>query len=574
MPGDLLAGQWRGVTLRIFGAARQGRRLLQLRAALTVAVALVLQVAVLGAAVPASQAHDGDHPVDFAAVLKPALRGLVVTQPRSLATVPYAEFGSLRLPWNSIEKAPGVFDFSSIDTVLASHHDVRFRLRIMAGIHAPQWVKEASGGCVLIEPNSPNGNTGCAPRFWTDAFHGHYVNLMEAVAARYEDDQQVVEVANSECTTIYSEPFILGADSASIDRLWAAKYTKSGHETCLRRSTEAMMDLFDTTRISIAGHTRWQYIVQTPWNPADGMYAASWEDERTLLNELTNAYGTRIVLEDHGLGPDDPVCPTPGESRETATSWYCYMSGLHDSPAAYGWQFTLNGGSMETAADAGVGMGACYLEFAAFQSLDETKRRTVHDQLLTNCEDAGQAPVVDNQTQPAISGKPEVGETLTATPGAWSPEPDDVSYQWLRNGRPVAAATASTYRPSRGDAGRRITVRVTAHHEGYLAGQATTDVLRVPKITTSTRSRLPKARTHARRPKIVIVVTSAVGAPRGRVVVTSGGRRVGSGRLHDGRVRVRLHRMSPGGHWLVARFPATDTMRASRATPVRVVIKR
>ncbi|WP_182481107.1 beta-galactosidase [Nocardioides immobilis] len=235
-----------------------------LHVALSSAVALVLQVALLGTVLPASQAHDGDHSADPATVLKPALRGLVVTQPRSLATVPYADFASLRLPWNSIETAPGVFNFSSIDGVLAAHDDVQFRLRIMAGIHSPQWVKDVSGGCVLIEPNSPNGNTGCAPRFWTDAFHGHYVNLMEAVAARYEDNPQVVEIANSECTTIYSEPFILGADTASIDRLWAANYTKAGHETCLRRSTSAMMDLFDTTRISIAGHTRWQYIVQAP----------------------------------------------------------------------------------------------------------------------------------------------------------------------------------------------------------------------------------------------------------------------------------------------------------------------
>jgi hypothetical protein len=359
-------------------------------AVLTLAAALGL---VAGIGAPPAQAEDGAHAVGAVSDgLKPALRGLVVTQPASLKTVPYAEFGSLRIPWATLETSPGTFDFSPIDHVLVDHPDVKFRLRIMAGINAPTWVKSVSGGCVQIDPDSVNGNTGCAPRFWTDAFHKRYQGLMEALAGNYENDPQVVEVANSECTTIYSEPFILGGDTHSIDRLWRAGYTQAGHETCLRRSTSLMMNLFPTTRVSMAGHTKWQFIMQGSGGAGDGTFAASWEDERAMLNQLADAYGSRLVLEDHGLGPDDTVCPTPGESRTAATSWYCYLSGLHNSSAPYGWQFTLNGGSMVEAADAGVGMGACYLEFAAFQSLGDTKRRAVNDQLIANCQDTGYDP--------------------------------------------------------------------------------------------------------------------------------------------------------------------------------------
>ncbi|MDZ5621575.1 hypothetical protein SFC88_12080 [Nocardioides sp. HM23] len=510
--------------------------------------------------------------------LKPALQGLVVTQPQALSTVPYADFGSMKLPWNTVEKRPGVYDFSAVDQALGAHPGVQFRLRFMAGIHAPQWVKDDSGGCVLIEPNSPNGNTGCAPRFWTDSFHHDYVALMRAVAARYESDPQVVEVTNSECTTVYSEPFILGADNTSIDRLWRAGYTKQGHETCLRRSTSAMMSLFPTTRVSVAGHSKWQFIVQGPGGPDDGIYAASWEDERAMLNELSAAYGSRLVLDDHGLGPDDTVCPTPGQSRPTATSWYCYMSGLHASPAAYGWQFTLNGGSMAAAADAGVGMGACFLEYAAFQSLDVTKRRQVHDDLLTNCADAGTDPGTDptltNETAPQVTGTPELGQQLTADPGTWSAQPETVSYQWLRMGRPIFDATDPTYWVRPADAGRRITVRVTATHADYADGQATSAPLRVARLDTNTRARLPKKLWHSRRPKVVIAVT-AEGAPAwGRVIVTSHGRRVGAARLHNGWVRLQVHRMKPGRHRLIARFPANAAMKYSRSAPMRVIIKR
>lgn len=360
-----------------------------LRARRMCASLIAVPIAVAGLVAVASgataEANDGEQTTVATTTLKPQLRGLVVTQPTALWTVPYADFGSMRVRWDAIETGPGVFDFSSIDSALAAHPDVRFRLRFMAGIHAPQWVKDDSDGCVLIEPDSVNGSSGCAPRFWTDAFHADYVTLMRAVAARYENDPQVVEITNSACTTIFSEPFILGADSRSVDRLWRAGYRKLGHDRCLRRSTKAMMSLFPTTRVSLAGHTKWQFIVQGPGGAGDGASAASWTDERAILNDLSRAYGTRLVLDDHGLGPDDAVCPTPGQSRDSATSWYCYMSGLHATTSAYGWQFTLNGGSMATAADAGVRMGACFLEYAAFQALLATQRRQVHDSLLANC---------------------------------------------------------------------------------------------------------------------------------------------------------------------------------------------
>jgi hypothetical protein len=314
--------------------------------------------------------------------LKPGLRGLIVTQPDNLDMVPYAEFGSVKLRWNSIEIAPGVYDFGLLDSVLNDHPDIKFRVRFMAGIHAPQWVKDRSGGAVQHYPSTPNGGSGMVPRYWTPAYLTDYMTLMRAVADRYETNPQVVEIPNSMTTTVYAEPFILGADAATIDRYWQAGYTKDAHEAGLRLSILGMMSLFPTTRISLAGHSKWQFIVQGTGGPGDGKAASSWEDERTLLNDLSATYGKRLVLEDHGLGPND-TAPFD-ESRETAKSWYAYMAGLRSSEQTYGWQFTLNGGSMETAADMGVAMGACFLEFAAFAAIPEPKRRQVHDALLAN----------------------------------------------------------------------------------------------------------------------------------------------------------------------------------------------
>ena len=249
-----------------------------------------------------------------------------------------------------------------------------------------------------------------------------------------------------------------------------------------------------------------------------------------MLNELSSAYGSRLVLDDHGLGPDDAVCPAPGQSRETATSWYCYMSGLHTGTSTYGWQFTLNGGSMAVAADAGVSMGACFLEFAAFQALDRRSaarsttassptvrtgsrprpdlpadhprsrprtrprsrprthprsRPRTHppshprthpaDRPLTRAD-----PPLTNVSAPQVTGTAAVGHTLTASPGVWSVQPDAVTYQWFRGSRLLEGATGPTYSLVAKDDGRRLRVVVTAARGSEVA-QATSGWLRVTR---------------------------------------------------------------------------------------------
>ncbi len=308
--------------------------------------------------------------------LKPALAGLVVTEPSALTTVPYARFGTINTDWAEVEPVRGSFDFSAIDAKLSAHPDIRFRLRIQTGKGAPTWLKQETGGCIVLYPATVNGETNCPARYWRRPFLKSFSLLMEAVAGRYEDGWQVVDVANGACSTAYAEPFILGVDDTSLAALAEAGLTRSSQRACIVRSTEAMMSSFTRTRVSIAGHGSWEFV--------DGR---SWTEERDLLNDLLERYPGRLVLEDHGLGPDDDVCPSPGEDSQTADSWHCYLAGLSAAVTPHGWQLTLNGGSMSTAAWAAVEMGACYVEYAAFQQLSTDDRQTVNDALVDNCPD-------------------------------------------------------------------------------------------------------------------------------------------------------------------------------------------
>ncbi|WP_442852620.1 hypothetical protein [Arthrobacter sp. 131MFCol6.1] len=70
---------------------------------------------------------------------------------------------------------------------------------------------------------------------------------------------------------------------------------------------------------------------------------------------------------------------------------------------------------------------------------------------------------------PMIFGGSAFFSTLTVYPGAWSPVPVTLRYQWYRDGVPVIGATAATFTPDWDDLWfkRLITVRVSASKTGY-----------------------------------------------------------------------------------------------------------
>ncbi|WP_183164453.1 hypothetical protein [Arthrobacter oryzae] len=72
-------------------------------------------------------------------------------------------------------------------------------------------------------------------------------------------------------------------------------------------------------------------------------------------------------------------------------------------------------------------------------------------------------------SDPFILGGSAFFSTLTVYPGAWSPAPVTLRYQWYRDGVPVIGATAATFEPDWDDLWyeRLITVRVSASKTGY-----------------------------------------------------------------------------------------------------------
>ena len=66
----------------------------------------------------------------------------------------------------------------------------------------------------------------------------------------------------------------------------------------------------------------------------------------------------------------------------------------------------------------------------------------------------------------SISGVAKVGRMLNSTPVIFDKQAT-VSYQWLRNGEPIADATGNTYFVDQLDKGSSISLRVTVSKPGY-----------------------------------------------------------------------------------------------------------
>ena len=90
--------------------------------------------------------------------------------------------------------------------------------------------------------------------------------------------------------------------------------------------------------------------------------------------------------------------------------------------------------------------------------------------------------VLTNTTAPSIVGKKvAAGSKLTVDAGSWSADAPSFAYQWFSNGKPLKKATGSSYTVAKTDAGKKLTVAVTATADGYTSATATTAPVTVAK---------------------------------------------------------------------------------------------
>jgi hypothetical protein len=82
-------------------------------------------------------------------------------------------------------------------------------------------------------------------------------------------------------------------------------------------------------------------------------------------------------------------------------------------------------------------------------------------------------------TDPVLSGAPEVGSTLTCSPGTWTGPQATVAYGWQRSGIAIAGQTGATYLVTSADEGAALNCEALVESEGGVA-TAASNALSVP----------------------------------------------------------------------------------------------
>lgn len=287
--------------------------------------------------------------------------------------------------WADFEPRPGVFKGPGWDRVTAAlrnQPDYKFRLRILAGLDAPDWVKRLDGGCIHIEEPA-NQIPACVPRFWTNAYMQAYKGLMAEVARRYDREPRILDVVNSACTTTWAEPFIrTGWNRSANLALWHAGLNHETDRRCFERSMQVMDRRFQTTRISLATHLVWQIVVGP--NSPSGM-SPSWQKERALLNQLRSRYGPKLVVQNNGLGGNEGC--RPGEPLQSASSMWCWLAS---APPPKGFQsegpinLKASGSTIVDTVRRAIDMGGCFVEHNTFGD-NPAEAAKLDRQLKANC---------------------------------------------------------------------------------------------------------------------------------------------------------------------------------------------
>jgi len=209
--------------------------------------------------------------------------------------------------WRSLEKSAtsGLSENNEIDQGLAevrkynSEHPtapLAVKLRVWGGFFAPDWVIEESGGPInVIDTNFRNVER---PRVlghvWSDAYRKEWAHLQELLAAKYDSDPLIREVAVTSCQMKTAEPFIVDTHEGSIKPLRDAGLTDAAYKACLDGIVKDYAP-WKTTRF------------ETPLNPfkdtddkpdRDAHFTIEW------IKRCHQAEPVRCVFDNHNLEAD------------------------------------------------------------------------------------------------------------------------------------------------------------------------------------------------------------------------------------------------------------------------------
>jgi len=253
--------------------------------------------------------------------------------------------------WAQLQPTPGapLTADNPIDQALAAVRapggpsNMKLKLRVMAGINAPDWAKRLGGNPVSMLYGNKTVTVG---RFWTAPFGQAYQDLQSKLAARYDGEPEILQTEMSRCTTVFTESYWRQwQKDANRSSFLAAGYTTEADDQC---HTEEIWThtVWPRTRSGLAFAPFWRLM-------PDGSTRYDEPYTETMMRYCRTVLGAQCVLENYSLrwpllsGPYDQMHATmkalgPPLAFQTANA-----AKVGDWDAALNWAADIGTNSVE-----------------------------------------------------------------------------------------------------------------------------------------------------------------------------------------------------------------------------------
>ncbi len=218
----------------------------------------------------------------------------------------------LKVDWATLQPSQNVIDTKYIDAWLswaerfnkANKLNVRFKLRIVPGVAAPDFVKKAVGTFVLsgigyeTVAGLQDRDSNCV-KFWEPVYMAYWDNFQRLLAARYDGNDLIAEVVNSATSTATGESLIRAVSNAGgglirKNSYLAAGYTIDKDYAAVLASIEVMAKYWHRTNVGMA---------ITVWETIDGnRVGKDINRSKAIAEYLCKTFGSRSVIGNNGLG--------------------------------------------------------------------------------------------------------------------------------------------------------------------------------------------------------------------------------------------------------------------------------
>jgi len=207
--------------------------------------------------------------------------------------------------WKQLQETAtsGLADNNAIDRALADVREYNRRnpakplavkLRVWAGFEAPDWAKNLGAGPITV---TRDGHDRVLGHFWGPPYRKAWSRFQELLAARYDQEPLIHEVAVTSCMSFTAEPFVIPGEEPALGVLRAAGLKDEPYRQCLAHAVD--------------DYAPWKTtLVEFPLNPFRATDTRPWKSDHAFTEQVMRScrasLGKRCIFDNHNLDANPP----------------------------------------------------------------------------------------------------------------------------------------------------------------------------------------------------------------------------------------------------------------------------